>query len=96
MPVGAGGWWCLPVSGSLCVLWKPECVGVTLYESVHLCVCVSWLRSSSLLNNERPWGKPPLGVGCGGYWQASLLLYFHPCPALAEPGLRVPACQLAG
>lgn len=55
----------LLVSGSFCVLLKPKHVGMALYEPLYLCVCVSQLRSPSLLNSERPWGRPHPGVGRG-------------------------------
>lgn len=47
-----------------------ESLSVWGYLCVKPWVSVSLFRSSSLPNNERPWGRlhPGLGVGGGGYW----------------------------
>lgn len=70
MSVGVRG----RVPACVWVLWESECV------CVGVSVSVSLLRSSSLLNNERPWGRQH--QVWGGGWEdvdkPSLPFYLHP------------------
>lgn len=83
----------LLVSGSFCVLLKPKHVGMALYEPLYLCVCVSQLRSPSLLNSERPWGRPHPGVGRGEGGVVSVSFITSLFPPLSPSGRARPQCS---
>lgn len=85
------------MSGSFCVLQKPEWVGAALYESTYLCVCGSLPRSSSLPNDERPWGIRPGVRGAEGAGELHYLLIATPAPLwLSQASVHPPVSWQGG